>query len=134
MKMNLANVTKAILIAMLSANRLAPWFFPWDPSGRTVAEEILSHGIPPSSLAIHGMDRGMHFGLNFYLKQEIPDWDSAHPKDEYLLLGGKNCNSLAAEFASCEEPPLYFEHSHRFLYRVRLKLSLDRLGGGREPK
>jgi hypothetical protein len=123
-----------IFVVMLSMNRLIPDFLPGDPSGKTVAREILSNGIPSGRLTIDGMSRGMHFGLNFYLRQEIPDWDNARPLDGYLLLGGSHCETVVRETAWCEDPPIYFKDSQQTLYRVKLKTSLDGLAGGRQPK
>jgi 4-amino-4-deoxy-L-arabinose transferase-like glycosyltransferase len=123
-----------ILIALLWAHKLLPYVFAWDPSGKTVAQEIASRGISPSKLLVRNMNRGAHFSLNFYLKQEVPDWDTAGPADGYLLLRAKNCEDAVSEFILCEEPPVDLEHSGRFLYRVRPKPSLERLGDGREPK
>lgn len=121
-----------ILIAMLLTGRLEHWIFPWDPSGKTAAEEITSQGAPLSRLAVKSMNRGMHYGLNFYLKQEIPDWDSAHPIDGYLLSGARNCYGLANDAVSCGAPAVFLERSHYYLLRV--KPSLNRPGGGREAK
>jgi 4-amino-4-deoxy-L-arabinose transferase-like glycosyltransferase len=123
-----------ILIAMLSLPKLLPYVFTWNPSAKTVAQEIASHRISPSELLVWNMNRGMHFSLNFYLKQEIPDWNESRPTDGYLLLHSKNCEAVVPEFVSCEEPPLFLEKSERFLYRVKLKTSLDRLDAGREPR
>jgi len=129
-----AGAVLPILFAMLSLHKLLPYFLPGDPSGKTVAQEISARGISPHRLAIHGMSRGMHFSLNFYLRQEIPDWDAAAPKDGYLLLDRMGCKFIVEETAVCGETPLYLEASSRYLFRVTPKASLDRLGGGREPK
>jgi 4-amino-4-deoxy-L-arabinose transferase-like glycosyltransferase len=123
-----------ILSVMLSMNRLMPYFFLRDPSGKTIAQEIRSRGISSAELATLQMNRGAHFSLNFYLQQEIPDWDATHPKDGYVLVGSKGCNEIATRDVACEEPAIHLERSDLFLYRVRLKTSLDRLSGGREPK
>jgi 4-amino-4-deoxy-L-arabinose transferase-like glycosyltransferase len=127
-------IVSPMLILMLSMGRFVPTFFSPDPSGKTIAKEILSSAASARNLSIHGMNRGMHLSLNFYLRQEIPDWDPAAPTEGYLLLSGRGCKYLVQETAICEEPPLFLEASDRFLYRVKPKPSLDRLGGGRQPK
>jgi 4-amino-4-deoxy-L-arabinose transferase-like glycosyltransferase len=121
-----------LLIAILLAGRLEHWFFPRDPSGKTVATEIIAQGAPPSRLAVKNMNRGMHYGMNFYLKQEISDWDSAHPIEGYLLSGARNCYGLANDAVSCDAPAVFLERSHYYLLRV--KPSFNGSGGSREPK
>jgi 4-amino-4-deoxy-L-arabinose transferase-like glycosyltransferase len=129
-----AGMVVPLLIAMLSMGWLMPRIFPLGYSGKTLAQEILSSGVPPSQISTHGINRGMRYGLNFYLTQEIPEWDGAHPKNGFLLLGAaENCNSVADDSATCEEPPIHLERSRRFLYRVKPKDSPGRTGGGREP-
>jgi 4-amino-4-deoxy-L-arabinose transferase-like glycosyltransferase len=128
-----AGMVLPLLIAMLSMGRLMPRVFHLDPSGKTLAQEILSTGTLASQVSVSGINRGMHYGLNFYLKQEIPAWDSARPQDGYLLLGGRNCNTVADDSATCEEPPVYLQRSQQFLYRVRPKDSLGRASSGRQP-
>jgi len=123
-----------LFIALLSMGRLLPRIFPLDPSGKTLAQQILSTGIPVSEIAVHGINRGMHYGLNFYLKKEIADWDSSRPRDGYLLLGARNCDAVADDSATCEQPPVYLERSLRFLYRVKPKDSLGRPPSGRKPQ
>ena len=123
-----------ILVAILLAPKLIPYFFLRDPSGKTIAREILSQGISAKDLTVHRMSRGQHNSLNFYLREEISDWDSTHPRVGYLLWGGKDCKRIVSGAVSCAEPPIYLQSSDRFLYRVTPAPSLDRLGDGRKPK
>jgi len=129
-----AGMVLPLLIAMLSMGRLMPRVFSLDPSGKILAQEILSTGTPASQISVQGINRGMHYGLNFYLKQEIPEWDSARPRDGYLLLGAKSCDAVADDSARCEARPVYLERSQRFLYRVRPNDSLGGTAGGRKPQ
>ena len=123
-----------VLGAMLCAPLLVNAPFQSDPSGRSIASELRSLNVSPDDLFLGHMDRGQHYSLNFYLHQEIPDWDQSHPTRGYLLLRARNCAVLVQAPYVCGEQPQYFEKSGRLLYQVRLASSLDRLGGGRQPK
>ena len=129
-----AGTIAPVLVGILLVTRLVPNFFPTDPSGKTIAAELSARGVSPPRLLLHGMNRGTHFSLNFYLKQEIPDWDTANTREGYLLLGGRGCLGVVGESFTCSEPPTYFEESQRYLYRVAAKTSLDRPAGGRQPQ
>jgi len=122
-----------LLVAMLSLNRLSAFLVFWDPSAKVVAEEILSHNIPTNNLAVHHMNRGMQYGLSFYVRKEILDWSLTRPTTGYLLSGSRDCTQVVSDAAGCEEPPIYLERSRRFLYRLAPASSLDRLGGRRQP-
>jgi 4-amino-4-deoxy-L-arabinose transferase-like glycosyltransferase len=64
-----------ILWLVLQTDKLLPSFFPFDPSGRTLASELQLRKIPSEELAVNSMNRGLHYSLNFYLRSDIKDWE-----------------------------------------------------------
>jgi 4-amino-4-deoxy-L-arabinose transferase-like glycosyltransferase len=127
-------VAVPILGAMFCAPFLVNAPFPWDPSGRSIASELRSLNVSPDDLFLGPMDRGRHFSLNFYLHQEIADWDQGHPASGHLLLRGKDCSGLVSAPYRCGGPPLDLGKSGTFLYQVTVADSLDGSGAGRQPR
>jgi hypothetical protein len=123
-----------ILGAMFCAPFLVNAAFQSDPSGRTIAAELRSRNTKPDDLFLGHMDRGQHFSLNFYLHQEIVDWDQGHPAPGHLLLRGKYCAGLVSAPYTCGGPPLDLGKSGTFLYQVTVADSFDRPGAGRQPR
>ncbi len=137
-KSSLAWLRPFAAIPVLGAMLCAPFFvnapFQWDPSGRSIANELRSLNVSPDDLFLGHMERGQHYSLNFYLHQEIPDWDPSRPAPGYLLLRARNCTILVEAPYACGDQPIYFEKSGRFLYQVRSANSLPHPGAGRQPR
>jgi 4-amino-4-deoxy-L-arabinose transferase-like glycosyltransferase len=127
-----AGAVLPILIAALFANRFVPAFFLWDPSGKTIAQELLKKNIPSADLAVRTMKRGQLYSLSFYLRHEIPEWDREPPREGYLLVGGKSCTLDPSLGLSCEAVPFDLKKTGFFLYRIRPR-SVG-APGGREMK
>jgi 4-amino-4-deoxy-L-arabinose transferase-like glycosyltransferase len=107
----------------------SPWL-RYDPSGKTLAMEIQDHRIPIDQLFVQPMRRGQEFSLNFYLHQEMQNWDPDNPKDGYLLLSSKSCNSRVKPPWTCTSVPLELPSSGWFVYKVgRSKLASGLRGG-----
>lgn len=127
-----------ILVAVLFASHFVDSSFEFDPSGRTLAEAIEKAEPPPSDLFVGTMERGKHYGLNFYLHREVPVWDPSHPKTGVLLLTGRNCAALVSAPYVCRSGPLFLTSSlmssGAFPYEVTLPDSLGGLGSGRKPQ
>jgi len=107
-----------VLGVMLFANVFLAEFFRWDPSGRGIAQEVERQGIPPNSLSVTGMNRGLQYSLSFYLHAEIKNWDANSETGGYLLTASKNCESQVGARFFCEEEPFDTERTGRFLYLV----------------
>jgi len=107
-----------VLIAVSLSDRLLPLLFPFDPSGRSLANELRVRKIPIDKLAVTSMTRGMQYSLNFYLHMEIRDWDENRPTEGYVLSGSKSCKRFTPPLFTCEEVPINYESTGRFLYRV----------------
>lgn len=123
-----------ILLVVSFSNKLLPSFFTWDPSGRSLARELQVRKIPADKLAVAWMNRGLHYSLNFYLRQEIRTWDQDHPTEGYVIAGSKGCQRLAPPSFACEEIPFDLESTGSFLYRVSLVTSTSGLPRGGQPQ
>ena len=125
-----------ILVATMLAYYIAPSFFRFDPSGKTVARQLQLQNIPLNELAIGWMSRGQHYGMNFYLHQEIPDWNQENFRKEYVLTDVPRCRNLDPVPFACEPMPFNEQVTGVFLYRILMPSSLETLGssGGQPQK
>ena len=123
-----------ILLAVSLSDHLLPLFFTWDPSGRSLARELQVRKIPADKLAVASMSRGMHYSLNYYLREDIRSWEPGHPAEGYLVTGGKNCERLAPPPFTCEEIRMDLESTGSFLYRVSPSSSTGGLPRGGQPQ
>jgi len=112
-----------ILLAVSMADGLLSSYFPWDPSGRSLSEEIRRSGIPSHELLARVMSRGQRYSLSFYLHQEVTEWDAEHPHEGYILSGGKYCRGMMRSGLMCEEIPFNLEKTGFFLYRIQRRSS-----------
>ncbi len=107
-----------ILLALSLTDAFLLSFFHWDPSGRTLSQELQRQGIPTDKLAVKVMSRSQRYSLSFYLQREIPEWDREHPREGYLLLGGRCSGSVDGPDLACEEVPFNLAQTGFFLYRI----------------
>ena len=68
------------------------WFAMHAPififSPNYLAKQIQVEKIPLNDLKVSGLTRSVRFGLNFYLRREIPEWDRDTSQDAYVLTEG----------------------------------------------
>jgi len=121
-----------ILLAVSLVDKILPSLFLSDPSGRSLAHELQVRRIPTNKLAVAWMNRGLHYSLNFYLREEIRVWDEEHPTEGYIIAGSKVCKRLVPPPFACEEIPIDADSTGRFLYRVSAANSADSLPGSRQ--
>ena len=126
-----------ILTAALMAYYIAPAFFKFDPSGKTLARQLQLQNVPLNELAVGWMSRGQHYSLNFYLHQEIKDWNQQNLGKEYVLTDVHGCRNLNPVPFACE--PVAFDEKGTgvFLYRIVMVGSaqgLDSSGGQPQQK
>jgi 4-amino-4-deoxy-L-arabinose transferase-like glycosyltransferase len=107
-----------LLLGVSLMDRLFSSYFHWDPSGRTISQELLRRGIPTRDLAVRSMSRGQRYSLGFYLHHEIAEWDREHPREGYLLVGGRYCGMEVASDLTCREIPFDLGTTGFFLYRI----------------
>jgi 4-amino-4-deoxy-L-arabinose transferase-like glycosyltransferase len=123
-----------ILLAVSLMDKLLPSLFLSDPSGRSLAHELQVRKIPADKLAVAWMNRGLHYSLNFYLREEVRIWDEEHPTEGYLIAGSKICKRLAPPPFACEEIPIDAESTGKSLYRVSLPSSAGGLPRSGQPQ
>jgi 4-amino-4-deoxy-L-arabinose transferase-like glycosyltransferase len=116
-----------VLLIVLMFRPLAADFLPHDPSGRSLAVEV--EKLQPTADAqgvgiyVAGMKRGQQFSLSFYLHREIPDWESTHPKDGFVILPlrSPSCGPPIIPPWSCSPNPIELGSTGWFAYRVYKK-------------
>ena len=119
-----------ILALLLFVNHLAPVFLPWDPSGKTIAQELRAAQIPPAQTYVAAMRRGQQFSLSFYLHQEIQSWDPDQPKAGYLLRNSKDCGNFVQPPWTCSTDPVELPGSGWFVYKVQREDSVSNRADG----
>jgi 4-amino-4-deoxy-L-arabinose transferase-like glycosyltransferase len=107
-----------VLAGIVFANLRFPTVLHADLSGRTIAEEIQRRRIPPAQLAVAGINRSLQYGLSFYLRQEIRNWNPNSETGGYLLTSAKNCEGIVGGQFFCELQPFDSDGTGRFLYLV----------------
>jgi 4-amino-4-deoxy-L-arabinose transferase-like glycosyltransferase len=131
-KLLAASSVVLILLAVSLADGLLSSYFRWDPSGRSLSEEIRRNGIPSQELRARAMSRGLRYSLSFYVHNEVTEWEAEHPREGYLLSGGRYCRWIMGSDLTCEEIPFNLEKTGFFLYRVERR-SADRSSHSGQP-
>ena len=135
------------ILAMLALfPKLEPAFVRSDPSGRTMAREVIERGIPVEELmAAPDLSRGQGYSLNYYLRREVPRWDAGAPRGGLLVTRSGSCVGIVKAPWVCSADPKYLPGSGALVFEVKRETSvsgLDRLGpfdgdgqvnGNREP-
>ncbi|HKW32488.1 MAG TPA: glycosyltransferase family 39 protein [Candidatus Acidoferrum sp.] len=119
-----------ILLATVVAYFIAPSFLKLDPSGKILAQQVQKQGIPLDELAVGWMSRGQHFGMNFYLHQEIRDWNLENSGKQYVLTDIRGCRNLDPIPFACEPMPFDEQATGMFLYHIVMRGSVQPLGLG----
>jgi 4-amino-4-deoxy-L-arabinose transferase-like glycosyltransferase len=120
-----------VLLLLLLFPRVARSFVPQDPSGKTLAREILANKIPVEQIQVVAMPRGQQFSLNFYLHHEIATWDAAAPKVGMLLTRTNRCDVNLQLPWICINEPLKLPASGWYIFpidRLESMQGLDDLG------
>jgi 4-amino-4-deoxy-L-arabinose transferase-like glycosyltransferase len=131
-KLLAASSVLPILLAVSLTDGLLSSYFRWDPSGRSLSEEIRGNGIPSHELFARAMSRGQRYSLSFYLHQEVREWAPEYPREGYLLSGSGYCGGVMGLDLTCHEIPFSLEKTGFFLYRIERRLS-DSPSNSRQP-
>jgi 4-amino-4-deoxy-L-arabinose transferase-like glycosyltransferase len=127
-----------ILLATTVAYFIAPSFLKLDPSGKLLARQVQEQKIPLDELAVGWMNRGQHFGMNFYLHQEIKAWNLENSGKQYVLTDIRGCRNLDPIPFACEPLPFDEPTAGVFLYHIVMRGSMQGLGlssgGGQTQK
>jgi 4-amino-4-deoxy-L-arabinose transferase-like glycosyltransferase len=130
-------VPAVAVMPIVAAVFFAPYFvwstFEYDPSARTIADEIRKPVVASSDVYLGPISRGRRYGLNFYLGREVPDWDPTHPRVGMLLVEERDCKELVAAPYVCSQAD-WLEGAGAHLYSITLNDSLGWLGGGGQSK
>ncbi len=62
-----------------------------------LAGELRQDSIPVNRLRVFRVPRNFHYGLNFYLHQEVRDWETGRVEDGYVLSDGNYCDQLQTQ-------------------------------------
>ncbi|HEY4978126.1 MAG TPA: hypothetical protein VII25_03080, partial [Candidatus Acidoferrum sp.] len=81
-------------------DRLSSNFFRMDPSGQTLAKEIIERRIPLDQLYVANMRRGQQYSLNFYLHHETQQWNPNENGVGFVLIEYAKC------WGEVEPPPI----------------------------
>lgn len=119
-----------ILLATMVAYFIAPSFLKVDPPGKVLAQQVQSQKIPLDELAVGWMSRGQHFGMNFYLHQEIKDWSLENSGKQYVLTDIRGCRNLNPVPFACEPMPFDEQATGVFLYHIIMRGSVQGWGQG----
>jgi 4-amino-4-deoxy-L-arabinose transferase-like glycosyltransferase len=114
-----------VLLAVMTSNKYLSSIFYWDPSGRSLAQELRQRQIPATELAVQTMSRAQRYSLSFYLHTEIAGWDRQNSRAGYLLAGSRMCASIIGQEFKCEEIPFDLQKTGFFLYRITPQLAED---------
>jgi 4-amino-4-deoxy-L-arabinose transferase-like glycosyltransferase len=112
-----------ILFIVSMADSLLSSYFRWDPSGRSLSEEIRRDGIPSQDLLVRTMSRGQRYSLSFYLHHEVAEWEAEHPREGYILSGGEYCRGMIGSELTCKEMPFNLQTTGYFLCRIERRSS-----------
>jgi 4-amino-4-deoxy-L-arabinose transferase-like glycosyltransferase len=94
-----------ILFTLLIADELVSGLVPL--STRDLASQLVAQHVPPEQAFIyHGMSRGIRYGLNFYLRRDVPDWDQNPAIEAYVVSGSVRCDQLERQGFQCKDVPL----------------------------
>ncbi len=108
-----------VLLLLCFFNHLESDFFRRDPSGKTLATEVMMKQIPLEQIYTANMNRGQQYSLDFYLHHETQQWDTREQKEGYLLLRWKNCRQIVQLPLVCADESAQTNSSGWFIYRIR---------------
>ncbi len=77
-----------------------------DLSARTLASEIQQWRIPPTQLTLFRSNRAWRYSLNFYLHEELKDWELSSKTSSYVISPEINCREISAVGFQCKNIPL----------------------------
>jgi len=116
-----------VVIAGESAARFVPL------SSRDLAAQLVAqHVSPEHTFVYNGMGRGQRYGLNFYLRRELPDWDHNPNADAFVVSGSVNCERLQKQGFICADVPLGPSASGWFVSHIKQKNLPGVLADGRQ--
>jgi 4-amino-4-deoxy-L-arabinose transferase-like glycosyltransferase len=122
--------TATMLFALLGAYDGLHWIDPlYSARNAVIATQTLDPNFDPESAASFQLPRGAHFALNFYLRREIPDWSSKTDSAKIVFTTYQEQSRMRNAGFKCRGYMVF-----PAVIPCWSSTSLDRFGGGREPK
>ena len=122
--------TATMLFALLGAYKGLHWIDS-QYSARNAVRGIrmFDANVDPKSAAAFQLSRSAHFGLNFYLHREVPDWQSSTNSAEIVFTTYEGLGRMEAGAFECRRPIVI-----PMIISCTTSTSLDRSRGGRQPQ
>jgi 4-amino-4-deoxy-L-arabinose transferase-like glycosyltransferase len=98
-----AGLIGAVLTTLL-AFPLVDEVLPFTPasiiSPRYLADQLQANRLPLADLRVAGLKRATLYGLNFYLRRDLPEWDGNPAREIYVLATGRlPCSEIPKEMS-----------------------------------
>jgi hypothetical protein len=103
-------------------------------SGKWLANILKPGDVEVDRLRTFGLRRDDHYALNFYLHRSVPAWTDDPLRDGYVLARSANCTTLKSHDQCSETWGSRNIPSGWALLRITPNHSLERPGGGRQPR
>jgi 4-amino-4-deoxy-L-arabinose transferase-like glycosyltransferase len=103
-------------------------------SGKWLANILKPGDVEVDRLRTFGLRRDDHYALNFYLHHSVPAWTDDPLRDGYVLARSANCTTLQSHDHCSEIWGSRNMPSGWALLRITPDHSLERPGGGRQPR
>src|SRR5262249_15328695 len=71
-------------------------------SARYIADQISAESLPLGQLRYLQLRRATLFGVNFYLRSDLREWDRDPSREVYVLTDGLHCSNKPADM-NCED-------------------------------
>ncbi len=95
----------AAILPILLAFALLDDVLPFTPisvlSPRYLADQLQANQVPLADLRVVGIKRNTLYGLNFYLRTDLQEWDRDPARESYVLATGRLPCSKISEAMSC---------------------------------
>jgi 4-amino-4-deoxy-L-arabinose transferase-like glycosyltransferase len=90
------------VLPILLAFAMLDEFLPFTPvsilSPRYLAYQLQANRVPLTDLRVAGIRRSTLYGLNFYLRTDLPEWDHDSSRESYVLATGRlPCSKMPAD-------------------------------------
>lgn len=118
-RLNLSSLSVVpILVLVLLFPQLASPWVAVDPSGKSIAQDLIEIGIPLDQVFVWEMNRGQEYSLNFYLHRELQNWNKNNPGQGYVLFPPKTGGFISPARWRCAAQSKALRTSGWFLCRV----------------
>ena len=122
----------SMLLPIIFAGPLSRSINVWDPSGRTLANELGLRSVPLNTLFIRSMNRGQLYSLNFYLRREIQTVEQGELREGQILLRSTMCERLGNAQWETRDLPFDSQRTGWFLCEVKRRVSAGEIAAGRQ--